>query len=213
MEHAVEVVAVPTDVSDEASVTALADRTMAEYGRVDLVCNNAGVVPPAAPLWEQEARTWQLMIGVKVLGIVRCQGVRSAAHRPGHGPLPQHRLLRRTRPAARPHALHRHHARRDRPDRDARCRAEARRARRGSDGALPRPRRHTPRPELRRTGRDPASSSMRDLPTRQGILSSGRSPRRRSPPSSGHLHAAPGTGVGTRARARIDTLLGNLADC
>ncbi|MFI5796766.1 SDR family NAD(P)-dependent oxidoreductase [Streptomyces sp. NPDC051677] len=65
-----EVTAVVADVSDEASVRALADRTIAAYGRVDLVCNNAGVVSPPAPLWEQEAWIWELMIGVKVLGVV-----------------------------------------------------------------------------------------------------------------------------------------------
>ncbi|MGD6749710.1 SDR family NAD(P)-dependent oxidoreductase [Streptomyces sp. BH105] len=50
---------------------------MAAYGRVDLVCNNAGLVSPAAPLWEQSSRTWELMMGVKVLGVVH--GVRAFA--------------------------------------------------------------------------------------------------------------------------------------
>ncbi|MFF6804468.1 SDR family NAD(P)-dependent oxidoreductase [Streptomyces sp. NPDC012616] len=64
------VAAVVADVSDEASVRALADRTIAAYGRVDLVSNNADVVSPPAPMREQEARIWELMIGVKVLGAV-----------------------------------------------------------------------------------------------------------------------------------------------
>ena len=72
-----EVTAVVADVSDEASVRTLADRTIAAYGRVDLVCNNAGVVSPPAPMWEQEARVWELMIGVKVLGVVH--GVKAFA--------------------------------------------------------------------------------------------------------------------------------------
>ncbi|WP_425825313.1 SDR family NAD(P)-dependent oxidoreductase [Streptomyces fractus] len=76
-EAGAEVTAVVADVSDETSVRALADRTMSAYGRVDLVCNNAGVVSPAAPLWEQTSRTWELMIGVKVLGVVH--GVRAFA--------------------------------------------------------------------------------------------------------------------------------------
>ncbi|MEB8336194.1 SDR family NAD(P)-dependent oxidoreductase [Streptomyces endophyticus] len=86
-EAGAEVTAVVADVSDEASVRALADRTKSAYGRVDLVCNNAGVVSPAAPLWEQTAHTWELMIGVKVLGVVH--GVRAFAplfieHGTGH---------------------------------------------------------------------------------------------------------------------------------
>ena len=37
------VLAVPTDVSSAEQVEALADRAVAEFGRVDVVCNNAGV--------------------------------------------------------------------------------------------------------------------------------------------------------------------------
>ena len=65
-----DVAGVAVDVSEESSVRVLADRTMALYGRVDLVCNNAGLVCPDAPLWEQDARTWERMIGVKMLGVV-----------------------------------------------------------------------------------------------------------------------------------------------
>ncbi|TCN46729.1 NADP-dependent 3-hydroxy acid dehydrogenase YdfG [Rhodococcus sp. SMB37] len=65
-----EVTAVLADVADESSVRALAERTMEVYGRVDLVCNNAGTVCPAAPLWEQSAQTWQRMIDVKVRGVI-----------------------------------------------------------------------------------------------------------------------------------------------
>ncbi|HVW39742.1 MAG TPA: SDR family NAD(P)-dependent oxidoreductase [Amycolatopsis sp.] len=65
-----DVTGVVADVGVEASVRDLADRTMAAYGRVDLVCNNAGVVCPAVPMWEQDAATWERMIGVKVLGVV-----------------------------------------------------------------------------------------------------------------------------------------------
>lgn len=72
-----EVVAAVADVADEASVRALAEATIAAYGRVDLVCNNAGVVCPAAPMWDQEAQTWQRMIGIKLLGVIH--GVRAFA--------------------------------------------------------------------------------------------------------------------------------------
>ncbi|WP_067887942.1 SDR family NAD(P)-dependent oxidoreductase [Nocardia vaccinii] len=72
-----EVTAVVADVSDEPSVQALARATMTAYGRVDLVCNNAGVVCPATPMWEQDARTWQRMIGIKMLGVIH--GVKAFA--------------------------------------------------------------------------------------------------------------------------------------
>src|SRR5215468_84902 len=38
-----DVVGVPTDVTDPASVAALADAVMVRYGAVHVLCNNAGV--------------------------------------------------------------------------------------------------------------------------------------------------------------------------
>lgn len=70
-----EVVIVATDVSDATSVDRLAHRTLELFGRVDLLCNNAGLVSPSGPLWEQETRTWERMIAVKVMGVVH--GVRA----------------------------------------------------------------------------------------------------------------------------------------
>lgn len=72
-----DVTAVVADVSDEAQVQALADAAVAAYGRVDLVCNNAGIICSAAPMWEQDAETWRRMIGVKMLGVIH--GVRAFA--------------------------------------------------------------------------------------------------------------------------------------
>lgn len=66
----VNVIAQATDVSDPDAVERLAITTMATFGRVDLVCNNAGLVSPGAPMWEQEARTWDRMIGVKLRGVI-----------------------------------------------------------------------------------------------------------------------------------------------
>lgn len=65
-----EVAIIPTDVSDRDSVDELANRTLERFGRVDLVCNNAGLICPGAPLWEQDTQTWQWMIAVKLMGVV-----------------------------------------------------------------------------------------------------------------------------------------------
>lgn len=46
--HPGRVVGVHADVSVDADVEALADETLERFGRVDLVCNNAGVGPGAA---------------------------------------------------------------------------------------------------------------------------------------------------------------------
>ncbi|MEU6354580.1 SDR family NAD(P)-dependent oxidoreductase [Streptomyces sp. NPDC047072] len=70
-----EAIGVVADVTDAASVDRLAAATLDAYGRVDLICNNAGVVSPAAPMWEQELITWRRMIDIKVMGVIH--GVRS----------------------------------------------------------------------------------------------------------------------------------------
>lgn len=72
-----DVVGVHTDVTVEADVQALAATTVETFGRVDLVCNNAGVVCERVPIWEQSVDTWRWLIGVKVLGVVH--GVRAFA--------------------------------------------------------------------------------------------------------------------------------------
>ena len=70
-----EVLAAPTDVSDPDAVEALAAKTLSAFGRVDVVCNNAGVVPPMAPSWEQDPVAWRWLVDVKLLGVA--YGIRS----------------------------------------------------------------------------------------------------------------------------------------
>lgn len=72
-----EAVAVAADVADAESVRALAEAAIDAFGSVQLLCNNAGLVSPNAPMWEQTPQTWQRMIQVKVLGVVN--GVRAFA--------------------------------------------------------------------------------------------------------------------------------------
>jgi NAD(P)-dependent dehydrogenase (short-subunit alcohol dehydrogenase family) len=68
---------VRADVSVDADLDALADATVERFGRVDLVCNNAGVVCEQAPTWEQRPETWRWLIDVKLMGVVN--GVRTFA--------------------------------------------------------------------------------------------------------------------------------------
>ena len=68
---------VRADVSVDADLDALADATVERFGRVDLVCNNAGVVCEQAPTWEQRPQTWRWLIGVKLMGVVN--GIRTFA--------------------------------------------------------------------------------------------------------------------------------------
>jgi NAD(P)-dependent dehydrogenase (short-subunit alcohol dehydrogenase family) len=67
--------AVRTDVSDERSVSDLAERTLDRFGRVDLVCNNAGVTASAAPMWETDELHWRWVFGVNLWGVIH--GIRA----------------------------------------------------------------------------------------------------------------------------------------
>ena len=73
--HAGTAAGVRADVGVAAEVDALADETIERFGRVDLVCNNAGVVCELSPTWEQRLETWRWLIDVKLMGVVH--GVRT----------------------------------------------------------------------------------------------------------------------------------------
>ncbi|MGH2365692.1 MAG: SDR family NAD(P)-dependent oxidoreductase [Chloroflexota bacterium] len=65
------VLGVPTDVSREDSVQALADHALRAYGKVHLVCNNAGVLGGRpGPIWESTIKDWQWIFGVNVWGVI-----------------------------------------------------------------------------------------------------------------------------------------------
>src|ERR1043166_808710 len=49
---------VPTDVSDPESIRALFARTKREFGRLDVLFNNAGIGAPAVPIEELPLETW-----------------------------------------------------------------------------------------------------------------------------------------------------------
>lgn len=72
-----QVLAVRTDVSKAASVAALARKTLAAFGGVHLLCNNAGIYPPDrfSPVWEAPLEDWQWALDVNLYGIVH--GIRA----------------------------------------------------------------------------------------------------------------------------------------
>jgi NAD(P)-dependent dehydrogenase (short-subunit alcohol dehydrogenase family) len=66
-----EVTGVETDVASWDSVAALRDRTLATYGTVHLVCNNAGIGAGAeGRLWQHELNDWRWAMGVNVWGVI-----------------------------------------------------------------------------------------------------------------------------------------------
>ena len=64
--------AVPTDVSDPASVRALFAKTKEKFGRLDLVFNNAGQNAPGIPLEELTFEQWQSVVNANLTGAFLC---------------------------------------------------------------------------------------------------------------------------------------------
>jgi NAD(P)-dependent dehydrogenase (short-subunit alcohol dehydrogenase family) len=64
-----EVVGVRTDVSDFESVQALAQATLAAFGKVHVVANNAGV-SITGPIWKMSLDDWRWVYDVNFWGIV-----------------------------------------------------------------------------------------------------------------------------------------------
>ncbi|MBC7682180.1 MAG: SDR family oxidoreductase [Ferruginibacter sp.] len=67
-----QALAVPTDVTDPAAVQALFDATVAAFGRVDLLFNNAGTGTPAVLLEDLTLAQWQSVVDVNFTGMFLC---------------------------------------------------------------------------------------------------------------------------------------------
>jgi SDR family mycofactocin-dependent oxidoreductase len=61
--------AVETDVRDSAQVRYLAERAMSEFGRVDAVVCNAGIMSAADSTWDLTDEQWQDMLDVNLTGV------------------------------------------------------------------------------------------------------------------------------------------------
>lgn len=63
------------DITDEESVRAMVQATLDEFGRIDILINNAGVMAPGR-LWEMPLKRWDLVTRVNVRGtVIACQAV------------------------------------------------------------------------------------------------------------------------------------------
>ncbi|MEC7967279.1 MAG: SDR family NAD(P)-dependent oxidoreductase [Actinomycetota bacterium] len=68
-----DVAGLRTDITDEASVKALADAVYERHGKVNLLYNNAGVTSGGGGKpWQQEPNDWRWCFGVNVFGTAIC---------------------------------------------------------------------------------------------------------------------------------------------
>jgi len=64
--------AVKTDVSNPDSVKAVFARTKTNFGRLDVLFNNAGIGAPAMPLEELPLETWRKVVDINLTGMFLC---------------------------------------------------------------------------------------------------------------------------------------------
>lgn len=70
--HADKVLVVPADISVPTDVERLFAETVAKFGRLDLVVNNAGMSAPAVPIEDVPFETWTAMVGANLTGAFLC---------------------------------------------------------------------------------------------------------------------------------------------
>ena len=69
---AARTIVVPTDVNDPSSVQHLFEETVRQFGRLDLLFNNAGIGAPAKPLEDLTLEEWSSVINTNLTGVFLC---------------------------------------------------------------------------------------------------------------------------------------------
>jgi len=64
--------AIVTDVSNEAQVNELINKTLATFGRVDVLVNNAGIAGPTAAVTNLSREAWDEVMAVNLTGAFLC---------------------------------------------------------------------------------------------------------------------------------------------
>ncbi|MBM4315700.1 MAG: SDR family NAD(P)-dependent oxidoreductase, partial [Deltaproteobacteria bacterium] len=67
-----DVVAIPTDVSDEVQVNRLIEGTLAAYGTVDILVNNAGLRGPIGPICSASLSGWEEVMRANLTSAFLC---------------------------------------------------------------------------------------------------------------------------------------------
>jgi 3-oxoacyl-[acyl-carrier protein] reductase len=71
-----ELLPMPADVSDAAQVERLVAHTLARFGQIDILVNNAAIYGPIGPAWENDPVQWQETLAVNLVGpFLLCRAV------------------------------------------------------------------------------------------------------------------------------------------
>ena len=62
--------ALTVDVSDRSSLQAAAERVRSEFGKLHILCNNAGIITPRKPISEVTESEWAWTLGVNLYGVI-----------------------------------------------------------------------------------------------------------------------------------------------
>ena len=65
-------IAVNVDVTDEGSVNGMVEKVLEEFGRLDIICNNAGVITSMKKVEEITLEEWEKMFAVNARGVFLC---------------------------------------------------------------------------------------------------------------------------------------------
>jgi 3-oxoacyl-[acyl-carrier protein] reductase len=66
---------IATQVADRANVEAMVERVVAEFGRIDILVNNAAILGENGPMLEVSQETWDRVIAVNQTGVFICSQV------------------------------------------------------------------------------------------------------------------------------------------
>ncbi len=76
-------ISVPTDVTDDAAVEALAEAAIAEFGSLDIWVNNAGGSPVSTPLAELDREEWDRTLALNLTAVWSCTIIAARRMRDG----------------------------------------------------------------------------------------------------------------------------------
>ena len=70
--HGRKAIAIQCDVADEAAVIDMVGKTVREFGRLDILFNNAGIGANPKPLHELSTEEWNHVVGIDLQGAFYC---------------------------------------------------------------------------------------------------------------------------------------------